>query len=189
MFSEGTPVTSYGYENRSALNVRSFPTKKVLSFFKQHYQTVAVDSDKKPSLAELGIGRGERKWRAALDQIVILTKDQRDQLDGALADAMRETHAVPPGSGTPALDFHQVRVMHQALSREVRNKENHREKLPDMKRPEIDFHQAVAAMGQYQKLMRALALAIDIEVAPIDSVAAASNIPGVTPTWPPRPCR
>ena len=47
--------------------------------------------------------------------------------------------------------------------------------------------QAVAAMGQYQKLMRALALAIDIEV-PLDGVAAASNV-RVTPSLaaPPAP--
>src|SRR5262249_20565603 len=41
--------------------------------------------------------------------------------------------------------------------------------------PDVDFHQAVSAMGQYPKLMRALGLAIDLEV-PTDGVPAASNV-------------
>ena len=175
LFYRDAPVKSYQFDDKSNLNVLSFPTKKILSFIKQNYQTVAVNSpSEKPTLAELGIARGG-PWRTSLGRIAVVTKEQRDQFDRQLNDAMKETHAVPPNFGTPALDFYQVRVMHQPLSKEVRDGNNHRVKLPDMKRPEIDFHQTVAAMGQYQKLMRALALAIDIEV-PLDGVTAASNV-------------
>jgi hypothetical protein len=172
LFHRDSPVTSFQFDDRSNLDVLSFPTKKVLSFIKQNYQAVAVShADQKPTPTDLLDGRG-----TSLGRIVIMSERQGPLFDRLLRGAMRETHAMPPEyPSTPALDFYQVRVMHRPLSREVRDADNHRVPLPAMARPEIDFHQTVAAMSQYPKLMRALALAIDIEV-PIDGVTAASNV-------------
>ena len=44
----------------------------------------------------------------------------------------------------------------------------------------MDFHRAIASLGQYQKLMRALGIAIDLEV-PVANVPPASNV-RVTPS-------
>ena len=40
--------------------------------------------------------------------------------------------------------------------------------------PDVDFHKAVGAMGQYPKLLRALGLAIDLRI-PLDAIAAATT--------------
>ena len=70
--------------------------------------------------------------------------------------------------------------MHEALSKQVRNPDGTLQPLPPQKPPEVDFHRVVGSLGQYQKLMRALGLAIDIEI-PLEGVAPASNI-RVTPS-------
>ena len=55
LFDETVPVNSYAFDDRSGLSVRSFPTKKVLSFLTSTYQTIAVKSAQQmPGLFELG---------------------------------------------------------------------------------------------------------------------------------------
>jgi hypothetical protein len=179
LFSEGTPVTSYAYENMVGLNVRSFPTKKVVSFLKQRYQQIAVSSPQsKPGLTALGIGPNT-PGDVGLGQLVIDGAMQR-RLDFELNGLLARNHAVPPDAGSPALDFYQVQVMHRFLSKQVRRSDGTLEPLPPQKATEIDFHRAIAALGQYPKLMRALGIVVDLEV-PLAAVPPASNV-RVTPS-------
>jgi hypothetical protein len=103
---------------------------------------------------------------------------QKD-LDAEINRFLNEGNAVPPQAGNAAMDFYQVQIMHQFLSKKVRKPDGDLEPLPPQKPTEIDFHRAIAAMGQYQKLMRALGIAIDLEV-PATNVPVASNV-RVTP--------
>ena len=108
-----------------------------------------------------------------------MTRRER-RLDFVLNGLLAENHAVPPDAGSPALDFYQVQVMHRFLSKQVRRSDGTLEPLPPQKPTEIDFHRAIAALGQYPKLMRALGIAVDLEV-PLAAVPAASNV-RVTPS-------
>ena len=61
LFPTSFPVRSYAFDDRSDLAVRSFPTKKVLSFLTETYQSVAAQSPSQmPSLDQYGFGTRSR---------------------------------------------------------------------------------------------------------------------------------
>jgi len=194
LFDRTIPVNSYVFDDRSDLAVRSFPTKKVLSFLTSVYQTIAVQSaQEKPGLAQLGFG-DNGPGLVPLNQIAIYS-DQQAGLEERIDVLLSRVKAVPANFGTPQTDFLQVRLMHQFLSRYVPYPKEERKKggntipLPQQQLPDVDFHKAVAGLGQYPKLMRALGLAIDLE-APLTGVPASSNVrvhpslPGTPPMIP-----
>ena len=173
LFDASFPVNSYAFDDRSNLPVRSFPTKKVLSFLTNIYQTVGVKSaDQMPNLLDLGFSPFE-PGIVPLNKIAI--SSELPVLQREINDILEKTKAVPANFGTPQTDFLQVRLMHQFLSKEVLDSKQHRVPLPPQTLPDVDFHKAVAGLGQYEKLVRALGLVIDLEV-PVTGVPAASNL-------------
>lgn len=178
LFDKTIPVNSYAFDDRSDLAVRSFPTKKVFSFLQNAFQAVAVKSAQKmPTPAQLGFGDTKQVF-FPLNQIAILG-DRQAGLEKEIDGILGELHAVPANFGTPATDFLQVRLMHQFLSKVKFDAQGHRAPLPKQTLPDVDFHKAVAGLGSYKKLMRALGLAIDLEV-PLAGVPASGNV-RVTP--------
>jgi len=190
LFDRAFPVNSYAFPDRSDLPVRSFPTKKVFSFLTNVYQTIAVRSaQQKPSLADLGFNPFVPSL-VRLDQIAIYSDEQAGLEDGINRILRSELKAVPSNFGTPKTDFLQVRLMHQFLSRFAPDpRGGNAIPLPRQKLPDVDFHKAVAGLGQYPKLMRALGLVIDLQV-PMAGVPASSNVrvhpslPGTPPMIP-----
>src|SRR5260370_705901 len=183
LFPPSSPVETFGFEDKSRLFVRSYPTKNILGFVEEQYRAFAVAAaDHKPTLSELGFDVRGQRGPGLIGQIAIGNQQVQDRLDEQLNAILKHDRAVPAASPNPRLDFYQVRVMHQFLSKQVLDAKGHRQLLPPQKPPDIDFHRAVAGMGQYQKLMRALGLAIDLEV-PLNGVPAASNV-RVTPNLP-----
>jgi len=188
LFDSKFPVNSYIFDDRSDLPVRSFPTKKVLSFLTNAYQTIAVQSaQQKPSLDQLGFSNNG-PGIVPFDQIAIYS-DQQAGLEERIDVLLSRLKAVPANFGTPQMDFLQVRLMHRFLSKVVLDANGNQVPLPPQQLPDIDFHKAVAGLGQYPKLMRALGLAIDLEV-PLSGVPASSsvrvqpNLPGTPPMIP-----
>jgi hypothetical protein len=176
LFPPGSPVQTFGFEDNSPLFVRSYPTKNVLGFVEEQYKAFAVAAaDHKPTLSELGFDVSGPRGPGRIGSLAIGNQALQDRLDEQLHTLLRRNRAVPPGPPNPRLDFYQVRVMHQPLSKQVLDADQHRRPLPPQKPTELDFHRAVASMGQYQKLMRALGLAIDLEI-PLSGVPAASSV-------------
>jgi len=178
LFNKDTFVRSYQFDDRKGRAVRSFPTKEVLSFVTSQYKFFAVNSPSdKPNIETLGFdpagGQG-----AQLGQIVMSPGVVR-QINDRLETLLKEFGAVPAGAGFPAMDFYQVQLMHEFLSKKVKKPDGTLEPLPPQQPTEVDFHKAVASLGQYPSLMRAMAIAIDLEV-PHDGVAATGNV-RVTP--------
>jgi hypothetical protein len=174
LFHKDIPVNSYGFDDRSDLPVRSFPTKKVFSFLTNTYQTIATRSaTQMPSLADLGFNP-DLPGIVQLNSIAISAGIQ-ERLEVVISDLLKEFKAVPANFGTPQTDFLQLRLMHQPLSKIVFGADHHPLPLPKQQLPDVDFHKAVAGLGQYPKLMRALGLAIDLEV-PLAGVPAAANV-------------
>src|SRR5262249_40425361 len=67
LFNSHTPVTSYAFEDKVGVNVRSFPVRKVFSYLKTQYQNIAVTSPAiKPNLQQLGISRDRERHFGAL---------------------------------------------------------------------------------------------------------------------------
>ena len=187
LFQSGSKVHSYAFDDRAGIPVRSFPTKKVLSFIKNEYQRIAVESAaSKPTLPELGLSPNAQR-RGLAD--VALHSDFEPGVRIQIEDELKRANYVSREFGAPRHDFYQVKLMHEFLSKKVRNSEGHLEPLPPQSPPDVDFHKAVSAMGQYPKLMRALGLAIDLEI-PGMAIAALSNVrvrpslPGPAPLTP-----
>ena len=188
LFNDTTFVRSYQFDDRNGLNVRSFPTKRVLSFIKDQYTTFAVSSpSQKPSLSALGfdpLGGAGGKFGD-----IVLNPGTIRQLDDYLNSILKERHAVPAANGFPGVDFYQVQVMHEFLSQRVKNPDGTLKPLPPQTLPEVDFHKAIASLGQYPKLMRAMGVAIDLEVpstnVPLNgNVHVIPNLQGAPPITP-----
>ncbi len=173
LFPATFPVRSYAFDDRSALAVRSFPTKKVLSFLTNLYQSVAVQSaQERPTVEQYGLT--DYPGVFPLDQIAIYG-DEQAGLEREIDATLGEYHAIPPSFGSAATDFLQVRLMHQFLSTVPIDANGHRQKLPAQTLPDMDFHNAVAGLGSYPMLERALGLVIDVEV-PVAGVPAAGSV-------------
>ncbi len=173
LFPATFPVRSYAFDDRSALAVRSFPTKKVLSFLTNLYQSVAVQSaQERPTVEQYGLT--DYPGVFPLDQIAIYG-DEQIGLEREIDATLGEYHAIPPSFGSAATDFLQVRLMHQSLSTVPVDADGHRQKLPAQTLPDMDFHNAVAGLGSYPMLERALGLVIDVEV-PVAGVPAAGSV-------------
>ena len=176
LFDIHTPVRSFEFDDRSDLHIRSFPTKKVVSFLKNLYQQAAVQFPTvKPNLTQFGFEIHGGGGGLPLNRILIHGDQQQKTLERSIDDKLKESKAVPADFGYPETDFLQVRIMHQFLSSVALDKKGHPNPLPNQVPPDFDFHKAVASLGQYQKLMRALGLAIDLEV-PAANVPALSNV-------------
>jgi len=192
LFHNDTFVRSYEFDDRIGRAVRSFPTKQVLSFVRDQYTFFAVNSpSEKPNVETLGWDP-EGAGGAQLG-FIVLSPDVTHDLDGRLAALLTEYGAVPPeppGQSFPALDFYQVQVMHEFLSKKVEKPDGSGlEPLPPQQPTEVDFHKAVASLGQYPSLMRAMGIAIDLEVpfdqvAPAGSVRVAPSLQGAPPMTP-----
>jgi hypothetical protein len=185
LFPASSPVQTFGFEDNSPLFVRSYPTKNILAFVEEQYRAFAVaNPDRKPTLSELGFDVEGKRGPGLFQQIAIGNQQIQDELDRQLNLLLEHDRAVSPGQLDPRLDFYQVRVMHQFLSKQVldpasKPDDKHRLPLPPQKPTDVDFHRAVASMGQFQKLMRTLGLVVDLEV-PLQGVPVASEV-RVTP--------
>ena len=174
LFPSTFPVISYAFDDRSGVPVRSFPTKKVLSFLNNTYQTVAVQSPQQmPTIAQYGLGQ-TAPGIVPLNQIAIYS-DEQAGLEEGINRLLGDLKAVPADFGTHKTDFLQVRLMHQFLSKVTLDAQGHRQKLPPQTLPNIDFHKAVAGLGSYPMLERALGLVIDLEV-PVAGVPASGSV-------------
>jgi hypothetical protein len=180
LFSKQTFVRSYQFDRdgRTTRWVRSYPTKKVLTFLREQYRRIALSSPAtKPDLRTLGFDRNSEDrgfWQ------LFINDESAQGLERRLNVVLEGQHAVPANLGLPPIfDFYQVRVMHEFLSKKVPKPDGTLdgtlEPLPPQTLPEVDFHKAIAALGQYPNLMRALGIVIDLEV-PTDKVAATGNV-------------
>jgi hypothetical protein len=174
LFPSTFPVASYIFDDRLGLPVRSFPTKKVLSFLTGVYQTIAVQSPQQmPTLEQLGFSDLAPGF-VPLNQIAIYG-DEQTGLEEGINRLLGDLKAIPPNFGTPKTDFLQVRLMHRFLSTVTLDSQGHRRKLPPQTLPDVDFHKAIAGLGSYPMLERALGLVIDLEV-PAAGVPASGSV-------------
>ncbi len=172
LFPPETLVHSYAYEDLDGRIVRSFPVQKVHAFVREQYTAVAVQSPEvKPGISQLGFDVERQGPRIADLAQLALHGDREAEVARRIDTVLEHDHAFPPGAGSPVEDLYQARVMHQSPAPPRRDGTG---KLVAQTLPDIDFHRAVGAMGQYPKLLRALGLAIDLRI-PLDAIAAATT--------------
>jgi hypothetical protein len=179
LFQPTTFVRSYQLPDKTAQNIRSYPVRKVLSFLKSAYQAVAVQSpDQPPTRGELNFEDSPRTI-TDLEPISILSPDQEIKIKSAIDSELTiqqpngpPLHAIPSTFGDPSIDFYQVRLFHQFLSK----------RLPDgtpaplgpQTLPKLDFHDVLSRLSQYPELERRMGIVVDLEIP--TAVPASGNI-------------
>ena len=81
----------------------------------------------------------------------------------------------------PPTDFLQVKQFHAALNKPHPTIKRERLQV-QLKKPEIDFHEAVSSLGEYPGLMRKLGLVIDLEVQ-LPAGVPPTGLVWVEPNW------
>jgi hypothetical protein len=189
LFDQNTYVRSYNsnaFADRTKQNIRSFPTRNVLSFLKQSYQAVAVQSpDQPPTRGEFNFGDSPRTI-TNLVPISLVTPDQQETVKGRIERMLADRHFIPRDFGDPAIDFYQVRLFHQFLSR--RNPDGSPAPLSTQTLPKLDFHDVVSRLSQYPELERRMGLVVDLEIPtnipPFGNIKVVSSLSGQPPMSP-----
>lgn len=176
-FPKHTTVEGHVFTDYSGLVVNSFPVMNVLSFVTGQYQkaasAVATASHFPPVSALLG---PDGLQQIGFDWTLIGTTARPREGEPPVAEQLREIlgehKAAPPAPPNPALDFWQVK--------EVLRPRNATKQIDlpggfkgtefvqffptPLEMPGIDFHRAVALLGEHPALLRALGLIVDLEL-------------------------
>src|SRR5260370_30178663 len=85
LFPPSSPVETFGFEDKSRLFVRSYPTKNILGFVEEQYRAFAVAAaDHKPTLSELGFDVRGQRGPGLIGQNAIGNQQVQDRLDEQL---------------------------------------------------------------------------------------------------------
>lgn len=180
LFKPTTYVRPYSFPAMDNRVVRSFPAAHVMGFLKQQYTKVAgerpVDYPQVESIGNRQSFGQIATYREPLrdpthGQLPDMEKALEEQLNGVLA----KSRAVPPSPApSPLMDFYQVKRFHRSR--------NANPVYMDL--PEMDFHQAVAALGDYPELLRRMGLVFDLEVSVPDAMPEQGTL-RIVPSWAP----
>jgi len=174
IFQSDSPVNPFKFTDLSVHPLIAYPARQVQAFLAEQYITTAVEHPEEPPaldkvLRPEGFGRIRMKPLtrtgftplAAQKTEPVLRQEVQKTLDTQKVKAMPVSASL-----NPPQDFYLVRRVHQPLSKSVIDpvtKQKAAVRVP-LKPPDLDFHQAVALIGQYPALMRLLGLAVDFEM-------------------------
>jgi hypothetical protein len=171
LFQESTFVRPYQFPDYQGRNILSFPVRSTLAYLKDIYTTVGETSPD-----ELPGRPGSRSPHPALDRlsndlggILEYDEDFRKRLE----HYWREMLALPPGEKLQVFYTQAEQDFYRAL-RFYDRPENQDAYLrhpdpslapPELKEPpELDFHQALAILGDHPVLLRKLGIILDLEL-------------------------
>lgn len=157
----GTLVRSHTPEDFSDSAILSAPAANVADFLEQAYTKAATTS---PTEWVHYLELLDGSFLGPLAELVS---------DTTLDDELAADKAIRSGPVDPSMDFALLRRFHRP-----------RGKTPDgpVAKPVLDFHEAVATIGQHPHLMRLLGLVVDLEVI-VESLPASPTTVSVAPTW------
>lgn len=153
---EETSVRSFVPADQSKQLIHSYPVANVVEHLRKLYAAVGVASptdlplitelaQKGATLVRTVEGQG-REW---------LNLDDHLEQDLLGRYKRLKTTALPPGPPEPAMDFFRAKHFHRFKGG---NREN------PVPKPEFDFHEAVAMVGNHPLLLRRLGLVIEVSV-------------------------
>lgn len=176
-FPPTMPVARYRFRNLSLATFKTFPMKSVHALVKSQYATLASIPSRtyiRPTIAQVVQlpGLVTLPLLTVLPKPLVLSKGV-----SAFARAARVTEtSATAAASAPNPAFEAFREFHRPW-----------EVPPDWERlrpsvPEIDFHKAVSALGNYPALMRRLGFVVDLEI-PFSTQIANAKRMRVMPTW------
>jgi len=190
LFDAKTYVEPYKFKGLHDRLIRSYPVKHVVSFLKDQYQHVALESP-----TEFPSVEGMTKRRKSLFQIGFYEEEPRPglaalptnreaRLVGELEQTLARNKAIPPSeTPDPPKDFLQLKLFHRPLNAPDPAKPGEY-KRAKIEIPDIDFHQMVSSLGDYPELLRKMGLVIDLEV-PLPAGVPPSTRVWVEVSWSP----
>lgn len=178
LFNSSTYVRPHSFQGLNDWRVRSFPAKHVAGFLKSQYTRFAATAPTDhPHVEALGSRESFGAIATYLERegnLTYVPVDADKALQHQLEESLNKSKAIPPSpTPNPLLDFYQAKLFHRP-----------RTAAPvAMTPPELDFHQAVASLGDYPEIMRRVGLVIDLEI-PADGVPPGGTLQ-VIPQWSP----
>jgi hypothetical protein len=211
LFKPDTFLRPFEFQDWRGRLVISYPTSRVLNYIKNKYQTVGfLTPNDLPEHDQEG-GYYPYEFNEMLNDLSFPWDRQRANRlrailprrrpgpgtifgqagpidldgDGIPDDVAGLTLAAPE----PADDFSRVKLFHYPPEKFQLTDEEEQERygrpykpLPDEFSDYLDFHQAVASLGDYPALMRMVGLVFDL-VIPADQVSPNENLVQVIPAW------
>ena len=165
-FGPEMPIKQFKYIDLSAAKINTFPAKSVFSLVKTQYAGTAA----LPKLVfQLPLALNLVKLPGILNPPLIhVLPTPVIQSKPGLAALTAAAAPVQNLAFTKFEDFHTPYVVPEAFT------------PPPI--PEMDFHKACTALGNYPALMRRLGLVVDLEI-PYTSALAGSTLVRVRPVW------
>jgi hypothetical protein len=167
LFDEDTFVRKFTFTDLKNEKIRTFPAADILAFMQELYGETAdkFGADFPPH------GPNDNSPLTKLKELLgaLSTPDRQKRLEYLVDGMLEQTKAVPqkPSGFSSAAEaaFFQAQRFYdrkkRPLSNEYRESPDPKHKPVAVKLPEFDFHQALAAFGDYPRLMRRLGLVID----------------------------
>ena len=200
LFDEDTFVRPHAFNDYTGKLVISYPAQLVMGHIKQFYQTVGVQSfrglppkyvyhgetlpeELQGWLDHVGIPWDARRARALRQQLINAQQGSSAGVPTAPPDIM-PTPANRQAAFEKVLLFHSPFVDPNSTDPDFKAPENP-PPLPqtaDDFKEALDFHQAIASLGDYPLIMRRLGLVIDLEMLQRDIPPNATRLQ-VVPEW------
>jgi hypothetical protein len=183
LFGPKMGVKGRTFDGYPGVNVLSFPALNVLSFVAGQYQkfaSVPATATQLPAVEQLAGDDALRPLAFGWQGVRPRPRRGNPPVHGRLTETLDKNHAVPPSpQPDPELDFWQLKELvrprnptHEIdLSGGFKTVEFTKLFPKVMPTPAVDFHRALAALGDQPALLRAFGLLVDLEVgdAEVDS--------------------
>ncbi len=178
IFTDNATVESYTFDDLSQYEIHSYPVQQILAYVKERYQKAAVRSATElPSIDNFLGTVGDLKEFGFKDikDLDTPTNHQKPLLENVL----KENKAVDAKDPKvkqygPAFSFYQVKDFYAQ-----------QDFIEPLVKPELDFHQALSALGDYPEILRRLGLVLDMRVTLAAGIPAnlASSAIQLAPQW------
>ncbi|HEY3364141.1 MAG TPA: hypothetical protein VGK74_03680 [Symbiobacteriaceae bacterium] len=184
LFHGGTLVRPFKFEKLDDRAIRSYPSRHIHNFIKEQHIKVGLASPVQPPTAHqlarmthLGqiafqAGLVSREMAATSGLGANLRVPTVNILNKNLEDALKKLKAIPFSKlANPPQDFLQLQTFYKPPT------------IPEVTAPQMDFHEAVASLASYPRLMRDLRLVVDLDVEIGNASLPSSGLLSVIPDW------
>lgn len=198
VFTEDVRVKPFQFEDYTGKRLHSYPVMNLHDFIRERYEEVALNPDAAENLPS------QRDLLKGLTGLYVSRQDNNEKLNNARTtprdfnpfdnydralsvryDQMMKSGAIEPGAPDTAMDFFRLSMFHRPHNAIEFNaaEEQYMARKVDVVVPRPDFHEAIAAIGDYPAMLPKFGLVVNLEVPFTASIPANSTVQ-VLPKWP-----
>jgi hypothetical protein len=186
LFPPATVVRPFRFKDLQNFEILSYPAQYLQQFLKNLYVNMAVQSGiEHPDVDQLIGGAGTFQDIAFYPAPRGGDANRKPRLLAVLLDALKRDKTIKPvkpaSPDDHARNFLQLKLFHKPMTKQPVQLPNLQD--PAVARGLIDFHQALAALGEHPELLRVLGLVHDLEVTPPPQLPPAQGTVKVSATF------